>query len=86
MSDTVKSSEEKNHLIRLQHESERSEILRDMQAKEAIVIEKHTQEISDLQSELRSKMNGVTQQLHEANEKWNSRPSLPKDMENIKSL
>jgi len=86
ISDTVKSFEEEKHSLQLQHENERAEIMRGMQVKEVGMLEKHIQEKSELRSELQSKMDGVARQLHEANERWTSRPSLQKDVEQIKAL
>ncbi|KAL7532751.1 hypothetical protein ACHAXR_004823 [Thalassiosira sp. AJA248-18] len=44
--------------------------------------EKHIEEVSELQSTI----DAVSQQLKEAGEKWDSRPSLPNDEQRIKSL
>ena len=54
--------------------------------KEETLVEKITHEKTDLQSEFQAKIEDINQQLHDANERWTSRQSLPKDVEAMKSL
>lgn len=67
---------------RSQQQNERSGLMRDMLAKEALMSEKFAREKTKLQEQ----MEVVEQQLQEANQRWETRPSLPKDEEHIKSL
>lgn len=59
---------------------------KEFQMKEAAMVEKLAHEKTGLQSELQAKIEAVNQQLHDANERWNSRQSLPKDIEQMKSM
>lgn len=61
-------------------------MMADAKAQEANIIERGAREKSELRFELQSKIDAVNQQLREANKRWDSRPSLPRDLEQIKEL
>jgi len=66
----------------VQRETDRHKVVIESKTKEASMMEDFTKEKSKIQSELQTQMTA----LQAANERWNSRPSLQKDLEVIKSL
>lgn len=70
----------------MHHESVRQRLVNEFQCKEVSMITKFLQEKSVLKAELRAQQDTILQNQKEANERWNTRPSLPSDIEQIKSL
>ena len=62
-----------------QRESDLQQLAIKSKSKEALMIEEFTEEKNDIGAQ-------CEQKLKAANERWNSRPSLLKDLETIKSL
>ncbi len=86
ISETVTSCKEEIRTAKVQHETERQQMINELQCKELALVTKFLREKSELQAELRAQKDAIIKQQREANERWNSRPSLPKDIERIKSM
>lgn len=80
--DLKKSHEEEMRSAQFQHQSDRRGLMKDMLAKEAIMMDKFAQD----KLELQSKVDDINLLLKEANVRWESRSSLLKDVEQIESL
>lgn len=78
-SNALSSCKEEVRAMEVHHESERQRLINEFQCKEVSMVTKFLHEKSELQAELRT-------QKDEANKRWNSRPSLPNDIEQIKAL
>lgn len=90
MSHTTKQCEEDMQSLRLQHEIECQNVAREIQAKDAAAKERlmaaHQQDMTTFKSTMQTMVDEISQLERAAKEKWESRPSLPKDEEQIKSL
>lgn len=83
MSDEAKAHDKEVVSLGVQHEAERKNIVKEIQNRETTALkEKHSRETSVLQSTI----DAMNQQLVEAQERWDTRPSLPEDEEQIKLL
>ena len=83
MSDTTKSCEEEIRTIQLQHDQNLKE---EKKKTEAAMEEKSKREKQELKTEMQTKVEQVSSQLQIANERWESRSSLPADVEHISWL
>jgi len=83
MSDTTKSCEEEIKSLQLQHDQNLKE---EIKKTEAELEKKAAREKQELKTEMQTKVEQVSSQLQIANERWESRSSLPADVEHISWL
>jgi hypothetical protein len=70
----------------LQHDTDRLKLMTESNGKVASMMEDFAKEKSKILSELQTQINAVKEKLQAANDRWNSRPSLQRDLDEIKSL
>jgi len=83
MSDTTKSCEEEIKSLKLQQDQNLKD---EIKRTEAAMEEKSKREKQELKTEMQTKVEQVSSQLQIANERWESRSSLPADVEHISWL
>jgi len=86
LADTIRSFEDEIRSMALQRENDRQQLVNESKCKEALMMEDFTKEKSKLQLEINAIGSQCEEKLKAAIERWNSRPSLLKDLETIKSL
>ena len=82
MSDSTREHEEAIRSCEVRFEQDRLSLLEELKAKEDSLVEQLETEKFGLRAEIDS----VRQELEEERERWSTRPSLPADLERIKSL
>ncbi|KAL3803763.1 hypothetical protein ACHAW5_004614 [Stephanodiscus triporus] len=82
----IRSFEDKIRSMALQDENDRQLLASESKRKEALMMEDFTKEKSKLLLEINAIGAQCEEKLQAANERWNSRPSLLKDLEMIKTL
>jgi hypothetical protein len=70
----------------LQHDTVRRKLLAESNGRVASMMEDFAQEKSKMLSELQTQIKVVEELLQAAHDRWNSRPSLQRDLDEIKSL
>lgn len=83
MSDTNKSCVDEIKSLKLQHDQNLKE---EKKKTEAAMEEKSKREKQEMKTEMKTKVEQVSSQLQIANERWESRSSLPADVEHISWL
>ncbi|KAL3817495.1 hypothetical protein ACHAXA_007085 [Cyclostephanos tholiformis] len=86
LADAIRSLEEENRAMALQHDTDRLKLMTESNGKVASMMEDFAKEKSKILSELQTQINAVKEKLQAANDRWNSRPSLQRDLDEIKSL
>lgn len=70
----------------LQHDIDRRKLVVESNGKVASMMEDFAKEKSKMLLEFQTQMKAVEELLQAANDRWDSRPSLQRDLDEIKSL